>query len=180
MIEINKLKSMIKNNKNVFKDNINDMTIKSSSGNNIIFSDFKGNEITAEINGSDIISRFDDKNKYVKATETSRDFLERKLGIPYKEFDKLDCDEQHKILQAHKKSLKPTKKDEVLMMIGSGEHSTFIKVKKGERIMLSDGNFVEAGLTPEESKRRLDDKMDDMLYSKPVALVKKISRKFKK
>ena len=65
------------------------------------------------------------------ATEIAKDFLERVLGIPYEEFDKLDCDEQHKILQAHKKILKSTKKDEVLMMIGSGEHSIFIKVKKG-------------------------------------------------
>ena len=397
MIEITKLKSMLKNNKNIFKDIINDMTIKSLRGNNIIFNDSKENEITAEINGSDIIFRFDDKrdvvvnlflddkNKYVKvieivketrdsgcvieviekkydfsieseekvlvdlvsdryifdkdvsiyntnnfeqlckmkttfeshfktlinpnnfirwytdspystytkingkdisyiydivtgtdkiyriydlyngiinkrnsndifsihlgllrksalgykeingitakeneicgnykkrlstqestfiynlinkrigykkefdiydinsiinaitykktATEIAKDFLERELEIPYEEFDRLDCDEQHKILQTYKKILKPTKKDEVLMMIGSGEHSTFIKVKKGERVMLSDGTFVEAGLTPEKSKRQLDNKMDDMLYSKPVALVKKISKKFKK
>ena len=110
----------------------------------------------------------------------AKDFLERELGIPYEEFDKLDCDEQHKILQTHRKNLKPIKKDEVLMMIGSGEHSTFVKVKKGEKVMLSDGTFVEAGLTPEESKRRLDDKINDMLYSKPVALVKKISRRLKK
>ena len=114
------------------------------------------------------------------APEIAKDFLEKELGIPYEEFDKLDCDEQHKILQAHKKILKSTKKDEVIMMIGSGEHSTFIKVKKGERVMLSGGTFVEAGLTPEESKRRLDDKLDDMIYSKPVALVKKISRRLKK
>jgi len=114
------------------------------------------------------------------ATEIAKDFLERELGIPYEEFDELDYDEQHKILQAHKKSLKSTKKDKVLMMIGSGEHATFIKVKKGEKVMLSDGTFVEAGLTPQESKRRLDDKTDDMLYSKPVALVKKISRRLKK
>lgn len=114
------------------------------------------------------------------ASEIAKDFLERELGIPYEEFDKLDCDEQHKILQAHKKILKPAKKDEVIMLIGSGEHSTLIKVKKGEKVMLSDGTFVEAGLTPEESKRRLDDKIDDMIYSKPVALVKKISRRLKK
>lgn len=114
------------------------------------------------------------------ASEIAKDFLERELGIPYEEFDKLDCDEQHKILQAHKKILKPAKKDEVIMLIGSGEHSTLIKVKKGEKVMLSDGTFVEAGLTPEESKRRLDDKIDDMLYNKPVALVKKISRRLKK
>lgn len=114
------------------------------------------------------------------APERAKDSLERELGIPYEEFNRLDCDEQHKILQTHRKNLKPIKKDEVLMMIGSGEHSTFVKVKKGERVMLSDGTFVEAGLTPEESKRRLDDKIDEMLYSKPVTLVKKISRRLKR
>lgn len=66
--------------------------------------------------------------------------------------------------------MKKNKNDEVLMMIGSGEDSAFIKV------MLDDGTFVEAGLTQEESKRRID----DMLYSKPVALVKKINRRLKK
>lgn len=109
----------------------------------------------------------------------AKDFLERELGIPYEEFDKLDCDEQHKILKAHKRILKKNK-EEVMMMIGSGEDSTFIKVKKGKKIMLSDGMFVGAGLTQEESERRLDDRIDDMLYSKPVALVKKIRRRLKK
>lgn len=112
--------------------------------------------------------------------ELSKDFLERELGIPYEEFDKLDCDVQHKILQSHKRLSKKNKNDEVLMMIGSGEDSAFIKVKKGKKVMLDDGTFVEAGLTQEESKRRLDDRIDDMLYSKPVALVKKINRRLKK
>lgn len=31
-----------------------------------------------------------------------KDFLEKELGIPYEEFDKLDCDEQHKILKSNK------------------------------------------------------------------------------
>jgi hypothetical protein len=113
------------------------------------------------------------------ATEIAKDFLERELGIPYETFEKLDFDEQYKILQEHKKILKSSKKDEVNMILGSGEHSFLVKVKKGEKVMLSDGTFVEAGLTKEESKRRLDDKIDDMLYSKPVALVKKIGRKIK-
>lgn len=69
--------------------------------------------------------------------------------------------------------MKKNKNDEVLMMIGSGEDSAFIKVKKGKKVMLNDGTFVEAGLILEESKRRLD----DMLYSKPVALVNKINRR---
>lgn len=115
--------------------------------------------------------------RYTKLIFSNR---ERELGIPYEEFDKLDCDKQHKILQTHKKNIKSTKKGEVLMMIGSGEHSTFIKVKKGERVILNDGTFVGAGLTLEESKRRLDDKIDDMLYSKPAALIKKINRRLKK
>ena len=66
------------------------------------------------------------------------------------------------------------------MMIGNGEYLIFIKVKKGERLILSDRTFVETGLTLEESKRRLDDKIDDMIYSKLVTLVKKISRRLKK
>lgn len=71
-------------------------------------------------------------------------------------------------------------KEEVLMMIESGEDSAFIKVKKGKKVMLDDGTFVEVGLILEESKRRLDDRIDDMLYSKPVSLVKKINRRLKK
>ena len=36
MLEVIKFKSILKKNKNVFKDIINDMTIKSLKGNNII------------------------------------------------------------------------------------------------------------------------------------------------
>lgn len=112
--------------------------------------------------------------------EITKCFLEKKLGIPYEEFEKLDYDEQHKILQAHKKILKAHKKNEALMMIGSGEHSTFIKVKEGERVMLSDGTFVRAGITQEDLKRNLDNKIDDMLYDKSIALTKKFDRRLKK
>ena len=68
-------------------------------------------------------------------------------------------------------------------MLGSGEHSTFIKVKNGEKIMIGSGEhscFVEAGLTLEEERIRLDDKLDDVIYSKPIALVKKIVRRIQK
>ena len=60
MLEIIKFKSILKKNKNVFKDIISDMTIKSLKGNNIILVDSKGNEIISEINDSNIIFRFDD------------------------------------------------------------------------------------------------------------------------
>ena len=34
--------------------------------------------------------------------ERAKDSLERELGIPYEEFNRLDCDEQHKILKSNK------------------------------------------------------------------------------
>ena len=68
-------------------------------------------------------------------------------------------------------------------MIGNGEHSTVIKVKNGERVMIGSGEhscFVETGLTPEESRIRLDDEYDDIIYSRPVAIVKKIIRRIQR
>lgn len=107
------------------------------------------------------------------------------LGISYDEFDKLDFDYQQKIIREyHQKNFKSRAKGKNLhVMIGNGEHSIFIKVKKGERVMIGFGEyscFVEAGLTPEESRIRLDDKLDDVIYSKPVALVKKMVRRIKR
>lgn len=61
MFEIIKFKSILKKNKNVFADIINDMTIKTLRDNTITFVDFKGNEIIAEIDDSNILFRFDDK-----------------------------------------------------------------------------------------------------------------------
>ena len=68
-------------------------------------------------------------------------------------------------------------------MIGSAENAIFTKVKKGERIMIGSGEnscFVRAGITSEEARRELDDKIDDAIYSKPVAFVKKLQRRLKK
>ena len=70
--------------------------------------------------------------------------------------------------------------NEVTVMVGYGEHSTFVKVKKGEDVMVRYGNIIKAGLTPEEEHRRLEDQMDDAIYSKPVAFVKKLSRRISK
>lgn len=88
---------------------------------------------------------------------------------------------QKKIEQTnyHKINTKKANKKDVLVMIGSGEYSTFIKVKKGEGVMINNGTIIEAGLTPDKSKQKLDDQLDDIFYSKPVALVKKISRRIK-
>ena len=77
------------------------------------------------------------------------------------------------------KKVKEKKSKYVSAMIGSGELSFFTKLKKGEHYMLADGSFVRAGETLEESKMKLEDDLDDIMYSKPVALIKKIKRRIR-
>ena len=40
----------------------------------------------------------------------------------------------------------------VKVMIGSGEHSMFLNVPKGKKVMLEDGIFIRAGITSEEAR----------------------------
>ncbi len=40
----------------------------------------------------------------------------------------------------------------VKVMIGSGEHSMFLNVPKGKKVMLEDGTFIRAGITAEEAR----------------------------
>lgn len=106
--------------------------------------------------------------------------LESKIGMTYEEFEKLNFYEQQRLLAEYRKKQKHKKKDDsVYAMVGYGEHSTFVKAKKGEKVMVRYGNVIEAGLTLEEEKQRLEDDLDDALYSKPVAFVKKLQRRIK-
>lgn len=96
----------------------------------------------------------------LKAKENINNTLLNTLGISYDEFDKLDFDEQQKIIrQYHKKNSK------------SKDKSSFVMIDYEERSC-----FGETGLTPEEEIKRLDDE----LYSKPISLVKKKLERFKK
>ena len=104
--------------------------------------------------------------------------IKRELGMSYDEFELLDFDEQQKLIEQNRKRKKSNSKN-VRVMIGSGEHAIFINKKRGERYMLADGTFVRVGDTPEESRARLEDRLDDAIYSKPVAFVKKLSRRIK-
>jgi hypothetical protein len=72
------------------------------------------------------------------------------------------------------------KKEKLDVMVGYGELATFERVNKGDLVMTRYGNIVEAGLTREEERQRIEDELDDILYSKPTALMKKIQRKMKK
>lgn len=115
-----------------------------------------------------------------KTMNNISDLLEREIGMTYEEFDKLNFDEQQKILSEHRKKLKKKSDEYVDVMVGYGEHSTFVKVKKGEKVMTRYGNIIEAGLTLEEEQQRLEDSLDDIIYSKPVAFVKKLQRRINK
>ena len=67
-------------------------------------------------------------------------------------------------------------------MIGSGDNAIFAKVKKGKKVMVGSGEhscFVRAGVSPEEEKQEIDNKIDDMFYSRPAAFVKKLQRKIR-
>lgn len=72
------------------------------------------------------------------------------------------------------------KNKKVDVMVGYGELATFEEVNKGDLVMTRYGNIIEAGLTREEEKQRIEDDLDDIIYSKPVAFVKKIQRRIKK
>ena len=118
-----------------------------------------------------------EENTIVEGTNRT---LIRELGIPYDIFEQLDFDEQQKLIEHNRrKKRKKSNCDMVTVMIGSGEDAIFVKKKRGERYMLADGTFARAGDTPEESRARLEDRLDDAIYSKPVAFVKKLSRRIK-
>ena len=123
------------------------------------------------------------RNKEMRYKENINNTFLRTLRISYDEFDKLNFDEQQKIIREYHKKILSQSIKKTHVMIGSGENSTFIGVNKRERVMIGSGEhscFVKAGLTLEEEKRRTDDKIDDTLYNKPVALVKKIARRIKR
>lgn len=54
-------------------------------------------------------------------------------------------------------------KEYVRVMIGSGENSQFITVKKGTRVMLFDGTVIRAGKTCEEFRQEIDKKIDKVV-----------------
>lgn len=73
------------------------------------------------------------------------------------------------------------KSDEEIILIRSGDQSMFASVKKGETVILGDpSTFVTVGASMKEEKRKIEDDVDDVIYSKPVALIKKLERRIKK
>ena len=110
--------------------------------------------------------------------------IDRKIraafGISYEEYIMLDFDEQQRLMKEyHKKSPSKNKKDMVTVMFGSGEHTVFTKVKRGEKVMIDDGTIIEAGITPEESQRRLEKRFNE-ICEEPTTIKQKVLSLFKK
>lgn len=108
------------------------------------------------------------------------DTFQRNLGISYEEFEKLNFLEQQKLINEYHSKNSKKQSNNVNVMIGEGEHSTFVKVQKEERVLIGEGEhscFVMAGVTPEKEMLELDNKTDNILYSKPVNFVKKLKRR---
>lgn len=96
-----------------------------------------------------------------------KDNIERMLGIKYEEFEKLDFDDQQKIIKEYHKNNPKKATNTKKVMIGNGEHATFVDVEKGENILIGSDEhscFVEVGV-----KENND-----------VPFVKTIKKKFKR
>ena len=110
--------------------------------------------------------------------------IDRKIrdafGISYEEYSMLDFDKQQRLMQEYyKKMQSKTKGNKVTVMFGSGEHAIFIKVKRGEKVMINDGTIIEAGLTLEESQKRLEKRFNE-ICEEPTTVKQKVLSLFRK
>lgn len=99
------------------------------------------------------------------------------MFINNEEFKKLDFEEQQNIINQYRKNNQEKLNNRTTEMIGSEEHSAFIKNKK--KIMLDDGTIVKTGLSFEEEQQNMYDKIDDIITNKPISTIKKLVRKIK-
>lgn len=105
-----------------------------------------------------------------------KESLKNELGITHDEFELLNYYQQRRLIELKRKK-KKTNSKHVNVMIGSGEHEIFVKKRRGDGIMLEDGSFIIAGDIPDESRKKIDDRIDDIVYTKPVTFVKKMLRR---
>lgn len=90
--------------------------------------------------------------------------LFRAIGMSYDEYEKLDFDEQQRLMsEYHKKH--PNKSKEVTAMIDGGDESIFIEVPRGEEVLTTSGYYI-AGETLEENKKRWQQKVKTFLQIK--------------
>lgn len=105
--------------------------------------------------------------------ECADETLLRTLGISYDEYEKLDFDEQQRLMsEYHKKH--PNKSKEVTVMIGGGDESIFIKVPRGEKVLTPNGYFI-AGETLEENRKKFEEH-EQMVIEKEKKFYKRLDK----
>ena len=156
--------------------NFNDYVNKTSS-------EIKEEIISLDNEGNELNEWFKSLSKKKKQIKYAYGFIKAKM-LMYKKESLNDIltfllNRKSSITSKDDKENLNIKKSSTKVMIGSGEDAIFVNKQKGEKYMLSSGIVVRAGDNKEESRARLDDKLDDIIYSKPVAFVKKIVRRIK-
>lgn len=113
-----------------------------------------------------------------KVIENLNNILLKEINITYNQFEELDYDEQQKILKVlRNKNEKKKVSNKEIVMIGSGENSIFVRMNKGQKVMLSDGTIYEVGLTKEEFNKRLERKMQKVIKKSPIEKIKSLVKK---
>lgn len=105
--------------------------------------------------------------------ECADETLLRTLGISYDEYEKLDFDEQQRLMSEYHKN-HPNKSKEVTVMIGGGDESIFIKVPRGEKVLTPNGYFI-AGETLEENRKKFEEH-EQMVIEKEKKFYKKLDK----
>lgn len=125
--------------------------------NTLALSDIKAQNDQKIVDRKDFIRPKEDIKQ--KAQEHMSDTFKLHLGLSLEEFRLLSYDEQQEVLKEYHKKHPKKKSDEVHVMLGSGEHATFIKVKRGERVLINSGDhsfFIRAGETAETQEEQFE------------------------
>ena len=109
---------------------------------------------------------------YEKATKRFDDDL---FMYELIDFEELKI-ELNKILRKEKKQ-RNKKSKTIDVIVGYGNLSRIEPVVAGEEVMIRYGNIIKAGATREKERMKIEDDLDNIFYSKPVALVKKLQRR---
>lgn len=117
-----------------------------------------------------------------KAKENMSDEFKRKFGLTLEEFSLLSYKEQEELIREYHKKHPRKKSDEVIEMIGSGEHSMFIKVKRGELVFINSGDqsfFTRAGITAGDQEKELNAWIDSLKRVTPMSRKRSLIDKLK-
>ena len=104
--------------------------------------------------------------------------IEDELGIIYDEYFLLDNDKVQELLEQNRKEKKYIS-EYVRVKKGNEENAPYVKAKRGAKYIKETGIYAIAGDTIEQSRKRINDRIDDINSSKPISTIKKLIRTIK-